>query len=114
MAFGRRFLAAGEAPGRQGEEQRRDAGEEPGPAGAGRGTEQEQKRQGERKGQEKQRQARPGVGRQQVVHLPGPGLEDEFRDLVDAVLRLRAGELQVVPDVRVRRIQPEAGRSSTS
>ena len=99
MTGGIGLLGTGEAPGHQGEEQGGDSREETGPAGAGRGSEEVQQGQGKRKGQQHQRQNGPGIGGQQIVHLPEPGLEDEFRNLVDAVLREIAGKFQVVAHI---------------
>ena len=107
MAFGIDLLTTGEAPGRKCEEERRKPHEEAGPAGAGRRPEEEQEDESKGKSPEDQRQNGPGVGGEQIAHLPDPGLQDEFRDLVDTVLGLVPRKFQIVADVGVGRVQTQ-------
>ena len=107
MPLGIGFLAACEAESRQRQQEGGDRREETGPAHPGRRSEEEQQHEGQGQGQENQQQDGPGIGRHPVSDFPDPGLQDELRDLVDAVLGHRPGEFQVVADIRIGRIQPE-------
>ena len=107
LALGLGFLPLGEIPAQEGEDKRDDGGKKAQPALPGSASQQEQQHQTHGGGKEEHAQPGPGVRGQEVTERVAPLFEENLRHLVNLVLRLCPGKLQIIAHIGIGRVQPQ-------